>query len=341
MGLFLTRILDGRNITPSMMEQIGKAKDEGRLFGTIAEVRRFLPNSDSVGYCEALPVMISRGCSLRGGMCPGFTEPKGEFARNLYDPERDGELERYLEGGGRDVWISTGLDPFVPFFVFERAVHHAAKRKGVAVGGFSPRFLAYAVQYYLDPEQALARLVVAGLAALGDEPPPPAGNGGGDDEFGGPPMRPAKPLNPWIEICHGTDFAGVVRRADKIRVYARRHKDRFRPPVESVTVCCFDHRTGENRCTLDRLEVLRRLAAVRLLLKDVPYLSVNTGGFERDILEAALDLGYTDLGITPPAGFEVRSPFLKGNLTADEAEGLIRGKGYPPRKRGVDFLKRA
>ena len=130
---------------------------------------------------------------------------------------------------------------------------------------------------------------------------------------------------------------------DRTRVYVSRLADRgvivkagrgcFYKPSRKFPV-----KPSAKRIPLDKSLFAKTIAIIRILLKKLPYLSLNTSGLSKDYIQIAIENGVNDLGIVSLPEMKTLSPFFVGNLDSSDAEALITRLNRVPQIRTASFL---
>ena len=343
MNAILENALRGARISPDEAVSLLKNGDWTEMAQAAhLERMRKLPG-DTVGYTVYRIINYTNVCSVRCSFCSfcrgegdkaAFTMSLGEIRAKALDAKSKGADQIFLQGG---------VNQTIPLSYYEDALRLITKELKMTVRGFSPVELVRMSETFKMPlPELLRRLKDAGLSSV-----PGAGAEILTDRMRNA-LSPRKlSADEWINAmreCHRAGLPGsanIVFGSTETPEDIAEHLERVRAlqdethGFKSFVAWTFQPQTKDFTVRhVTAPEYLKVLALCRLYLDNVPHIEVSVLGMGNVLGELGLRSGADD----------INSPVLEENVlvshgfsTIAEAEAFIRGAGFTPRRRSLNF----
>lgn len=343
MNAILENALRGARISPDEAVSLLKNGDWTEMAQAAhLERMRKLPG-DTVGYTVYRIINYTNVCSVRCSFC-SFCRGEGDkaaFTMSL-DEIRAKALDAKSKGADQ-IFLQGGVNQTIPLSYYEDALRLITKELKMTVRGFSPVELVRMSETFKMPlPELLRRLKDAGLSSV-----PGAGAEILTDRMRNA-LSPRKlSADEWINAmreCHRAGLPGsanIVFGSTETPEDIAEHLERVRAlqdethGFKSFVAWTFQPQTKDFTVRhVTAPEYLKVLALCRLYLDNVPHIEVSVLGMGNVLGELGLRSGADD----------INSPVLEENVlvshgfsTIAEAEAFIRGAGFTPRRRSLNF----
>lgn len=343
MNAILENALRGARISPEEAVSLLKNGDWTEMAQAAhLERMRKLPGN-TVGYTVYRIINYTNVCSVRCSFCSfcrgegdksAFTMPLDEIRAKALDAKAKGADQIFLQGG---------VNPTIPLSYYENALRLITNELKMTVRGFSPvELVRMSGTFKMPLPELLRRLKDAGLSSV-----PGAGAEILTDRMRNA-LSPRKlSADEWINAmreCHRAGLPGsanIVFGSTETPEDIAEHLERVRAlqdethGFKSFVAWTFQPQTKNFTVRhVTAPEYLKVLALCRLYLDNVPHIEVSVLGMGKVLGELGLRSGADD----------INSPVLEENVlvshgfsTIAEAEAFLRGAGFTPRRRSLNF----
>ncbi|WP_045215364.1 cyclic dehypoxanthinyl futalosine synthase [Desulfonatronovibrio magnus] len=332
------------------IEQAEKLWQEDNLFtlGQMAHETRLKMHPDNrVTYIVDRNINYTNVCVSACKFCAFFKPPGHEDGYVLSFAELSRKISETLELGGGQILLQGGMNPDLDLIYYQKMLEFIKDRfPQIAVHGFSPPEI-----YHLSRESGLSvKEVVARLKKSGLDSIP----GGGAEilvDRVRTELSPRKCMTAqWLEVMKEAHLQGLKTTATMmfghVETIAERlsHLDKLRSLQDQTGgFTAFIPWTFQPGNTLIEVqesssaEYLKFLALCRLFLDNIPNIQASWVTQGAKIGQMALLSGANDFGSTMIEENVVAAAGVCFKMPENELRSLIRGAGFEPRKRRMDY----
>ncbi len=332
------------------IEQAQKLWQEESLFtlGKMAHGMRLrLHPEDMVTYIVDRNINYTNICMSACKFCAFFKPPGHEQGYVLSFEELKQKISETVDLGGRQILLQGGMNPDLDLAFYQNMLEFIKEHfPQVAVHGFSPPEISFlAGESNLSVDEVISRLVESGLDSI---------PGGGAEILAD---RVRMDLSPrkctslqWLEVMRKAHLLGLKTTATMmfghVETPAERisHLDKIRSlQDETGGFTAFIPWTFQPGNTQIRAreassdEYLKFLALSRLYLDNIPNIQASWVTQGSKVGQMALLWGANDFGSTMIEENVVAAAGVSFKMPEEELRALIRGAGFIPRKRNMDY----
>jgi cyclic dehypoxanthinyl futalosine synthase len=332
------------------IEQAQKLWQEENLFtlGKMAhETRHRLHPEKMVTYIVDRNINYTNICMSACKFCAFFKPPGNEEGYVLSFEELARKISETLELGGEQILLQGGMNPDLGLSFYQEMLEFIKERfPRVAVHGFSPPEICFmAAQSGLPVEEVVSRLRKSGLDSI---------PGGGAEILAD---RVRKDLSPrkcmsdqWLEVMEKAHLQGIRTTATMMFGHVETLNERF---IHLERIRSLQDRTGGFTAFIPWTfqpgntqvragevssdEYLKFLALSRLFLDNIPNIQASWVTQGSKVGQLALLWGANDFGSTMIEENVVAAAGVSFKMPEEELRALIRGAGFVPRKRRMDY----
>ncbi|MCM0753701.1 dehypoxanthine futalosine cyclase [Desulfovibrio aminophilus] len=338
-------ILSGRRVTP---EEAATLYFEAPLhdLGRLAHAVRLRKHPEPVvTFVSDRNINYSNVCVCGCRFCAYFRAPGQDGGFLISREELGKKIEETLALGGTQILLQGGHHPDLPLEWYEDLLRFI-KNYPVHAHAFSPPEIAHFAKLSgLATAEVIARLKAAGLDSI---------PGGGAEILVDAVRSKASPRKcgaaEWMRIMEEAHGLGLRTTATMMfgheetpaqrleHLFALRDsQDRTGGYTAFIPWTFQPANTAIETRQLTSVEYLRLLAVARIVLDNFDNLQVSWVTMGPKIAQLALYFGGNDFGSTMIEENVVRAAGVSFRLSREEIRRLIRGAGFTPRQRRMDY----
>jgi cyclic dehypoxanthinyl futalosine synthase len=340
------KVLEGKRLSVDEALIMNETGDLYRLGFLADAIRRRLHPEPIVTYVIDRNINYTDICISACKFCAFFKAPEDREGRVLSQAELGRKIEETQALGGTQILLQGGLHPGLPLEFYEEMLTFM-KSYSIHIHGFSPPEISHFASISgLATTEVLKRLQKAGLDSM---------PGGGAEILADRPRQATSPrkcsADEWIRImgeAHGLGmrttatmmFGHVETMAERLEHLARIRdlQDRtggftaFIPWPFQPTNTALAHLPAATGT-----EYLRMLALSRIFLDNIPNIQASWVTQGPKIAQVSLSFGANDFGSTMIEENVVAAAGVSFRLSEEEIRHLVRGAGFEPRQRLMDY----
>lgn len=334
-------------ITPDHAVTLWREHDVLDLGGLAHAQRMRLHPQHVVTYIVDRNINYTNICVCGCKFCAFFRPPGHDQGYVLSRAQLARKLQETLDLGGGQILLQGGMNPELGLDFYESMLGFLKHEfPQIAVHGFSPPEIHFlAEQSGLDLRTVIARLIDAGLDSI---------PGGGAEILVDRVRREISPrkcsVQAWLDVmaqAHGLGLKTTATMMFGHRENLRErleHLEKIRDLQDQTggftafipwTFQPLNTRIAEAEAS--SVEYLKFLALSRLFLDNIPNIQASWVTQGPHIGQMALHWGANDFGSTMIEENVVAAAGVHFALPEDDLRALVRGAGFEPRRRRMDY----
>lgn len=341
------KVLDGHRIGGDEALTLYTEADLHDLGHLAHQVRRAKHPENIVTYVVDRNINYSNVCVCCCKFCAFYKEPDQDGGYVLSHEEIGSKIQETLDLGGTQILMQGGHHPDLPLSWYEGMLRHIKTHYTVHIHAFSPPEVVFWSEMENIPvSEVIKRLHDAGLDSI---------PGGGAeilvDEVRSQVAPNKCPADQWLGVMEEAHNQGLKTTATMMFGHLETVEQRIR---HMMAVRDVQDRTGGFTAfipwtfqpdftelpdcrKLTSVEYLRTLALSRIILDNVNNIQVSWVTMGPKIAQLGLYFGGNDFGSTMIEENVVKAAGVAFRLTREEIHRLVRGAGFTPRQRTMDY----
>ncbi len=318
------------------------------LLGEIAhELRKKRTHPHIVTYVVDRNINYSNICICGCRFCAFYKSPDEEGGYVLSKEEMNHKIRETIRLGGTQILLQGGLHPHLPLEFYEEMLSNIKKEfPSIHIHAFSPpEIVHFSKKEGLTIKETILRLKRAGLDSI---------PGGGAEILVNSVREKVSPkkcsADQWIEVMRQAHLLGMKTTATMMFGHVEGYEDRIEHLLrlrnlqdETRGFTAFipwgfqPNNTQIPVSKITSIEYLRTLAISRIVLDNFANIQVSWVTMGAEIAQMGLLFGGNDFGSTMIEENVVAATGVRFRLSIEEIEDLIRGAGFRPRQRRMDY----
>ncbi len=315
--------------------------------GRMAHEVRLAKNPDPVvTYIVDRNVNYTNICVSGCRFCAFHRSPESTEGWVLSREELDRKVEETLEVGGTQILLQGGLHPELPLSWYEELLRYVKSRHDIRLHAFSPPEIVHFSRLEgVSVAEVIARLRAAGLDSI---------PGGGAEILVDGVRQEVSPhkcrATEWLEVMEEAHRQGLRTTATMMfghvespeqrleHLFALRElQDRTGGFTAFIPWPFQPTNTEIQRQPETAPAYLRLLALSRLVLDNFDHVQASWVTMGPEIAQAALFFGADDFGSVMLEENVVAAAGVRFRMAEEEIQAVIRGAGFEPMRRHMDY----